>query len=269
VLRRSKRALPLARNGRPRRPTRAAVIIAVLALAPLATLVVGVQPASAGTDDYPTSIAGCRDAAHPNNPPFTCNLKGSAKDSLIDPWNEYNRECTSFVAWRLHARNGFEMPFNDDAGGWGPDASSRGYTVNSTAAVGAVAWYNATAKPPYGHVAWVESISGQTITVEQYNIGNNGTYSESTIATLGTPSGYIHFKDAPTGGGGTANPNRSDVDKNGASDMVLTTNEPGGGSAATVLKSTWSGFWLQSPPWWSDSGTGWSRGHPAHGRRER
>src|SRR4029450_13716002 len=51
---------------------------------------------------------------------------------------------------------------------------------------------------------------------------------------------------------------RSDVDNNSASDLVLTTASPGGGSAATVLKSTWSGFWLQSPAWWSDTGVGWS-----------
>src|SRR5690349_9633 len=37
-------------------------------------------------------------------------LKNAAQDSRLDPWREYNRECTSWVAWALHSRNGFEMP---------------------------------------------------------------------------------------------------------------------------------------------------------------
>src|SRR5207302_4721318 len=43
--------------------------------------------ALAGTDDYPAS------------------LRNAAQDSLVDPWGFYNRECTSFAAWRL-ARDG-------------------------------------------------------------------------------------------------------------------------------------------------------------------
>ena len=29
---------------------------------------------------------------------YPSNLKSAAKDALVDPWNFYNRECTSFVA---------------------------------------------------------------------------------------------------------------------------------------------------------------------------
>ena len=55
----------------------------------MAALVIGlVLPApveaTIGVDDYPNY------------------LKNAAQDSLVDPWNFYNRECTSFVAWRLN-----------------------------------------------------------------------------------------------------------------------------------------------------------------------
>jgi surface antigen len=91
---------------------------------------------------------------------------------------EYNRECTSFVAWRLHSRNGFDMPFHDNATGWGADAAARGYTVNMVPATGAVAWWGGGKG---NHVAWVESISGSNVTVEEYNHDLHGNYSERTL----------------------------------------------------------------------------------------
>ena len=112
------------------------------------------------------------------------------KDSMVDTWGYYNRECTSFVAWRLHSRNGFEMPWaigNADA--WGGWAASHGYAVNSTPAVGSVAWFAS------GHVTWVERVNANnTVTIEEYNYDYNGDYNERTIADS-TVSGFIHFKD--------------------------------------------------------------------------
>src|SRR6266542_3646046 len=31
--------------------------------------------------------------------------KNRPQDSVLDQWREYNRECTSFVAWALYSRN--------------------------------------------------------------------------------------------------------------------------------------------------------------------
>ena len=46
--------------------------------------------------------------------------KNLVQDSRLDPWREYVRECTSFVVWALYSRNGFSMPFHDNAIGWCP-----------------------------------------------------------------------------------------------------------------------------------------------------
>jgi surface antigen len=127
---------------------------------------------------------------------YPAQLKSLRQDSVQDQWGEYNRECTSFVAWALATRNGFNMPFNDNATGWGPDARRRGYTVNSTPAKGAVAW------SPSGHVAYVQDVVGGDVHIEEYNHGyprNPGTYSTRTV-----PAGnfqYIHFADLPPGSG--------------------------------------------------------------------
>ena len=112
------------------------------------------------------------------------------QDSVYDNWSEENRECTSFVAWALATRNGFNMPFYDNATGWGADARARGYQVNHTPADGSVAWAAS------GHVAYVEEVLGGNVRIEEYNHGyptNPGTYDERTV-----PAGnfeYIHFAD--------------------------------------------------------------------------
>src|SRR4051812_8163035 len=72
----------------------------------------------AASHDVPSASAGVSHAALADLPvglgagsgddyPY----KDRAQDSGFDPWGEYFRECTSWVAWALHSRNGFEMPF--------------------------------------------------------------------------------------------------------------------------------------------------------------
>jgi surface antigen len=119
--------------------------------------------------------------------------RNAPQDSMLDQWREYNRECTSFVAWALYSRNGFNMPFYDNANNWGPDAIKRGFTVNSTPAPGSVAWSNAGS---FGHVAYVENVIGSNVYIEEYNEHYNGTYDSRTVPAS-TFTGYIHFKDQP------------------------------------------------------------------------
>jgi surface antigen len=69
----------------------------VLLLGLLAALLPMLHPgpvdAASGVDDYPS------------------RLKNAPQDSLVDPWQFYNRECTSWVAWRLNSEN--QVAFND------------------------------------------------------------------------------------------------------------------------------------------------------------
>ncbi|HEX8753208.1 MAG TPA: CHAP domain-containing protein [Solirubrobacterales bacterium] len=124
---------------------------------------------------------------------YPARYKDRPQDSVIDQWGEYNRECTSFVAWALYSRNGFTMPFYDNANNWGPDAIRRGYAVNSSPAVGSVAWSNAGT---FGHVAYVVAVGGGNVTIEEYNHYGNGTYDKRTVPASAF-TGYIHFKDQP------------------------------------------------------------------------
>jgi surface antigen len=114
-------------------------------------------------------------------------------DSVFDLWGEYNRECTSFVAWALATRNNFNVPFHDNAIGWKGDAQFRGFAVNSTPAVGSVAWSGAG---EYGHVAWVSAISGENVIIEEYNENFTGTYDQRSVPASSFL--YIHFRDIAT-----------------------------------------------------------------------
>jgi len=155
-------------------------------------LTIFATPAPAGAavlgDDYPASLAN------------------APKDSLVDPWGFYNRECTSFVAWRLNSAN--HVDFRDLYGGvqwgnaenWGPAAARLGIPVNSTPAVGAVAWDAAGVggAEAEGHVSWVANIeSNGTIDVEEFNYTQAGEYDVRTGLSPSSFSGFIHIADVP------------------------------------------------------------------------
>lgn len=131
-----------------------AILVAVVLLVICPLIMPGIV--FAGTDTYPQV------------------WKTAQQGSVLDDWGEYNRECTSYVAWMLHSVNGFEMPFSDDAFNWGARAKSLGYIVDSRPALGSVYW---TYNP--GHVAWVESISSDAtaVTIEEYNYAGTGEWN--------------------------------------------------------------------------------------------
>lgn len=108
----------------------------------------------------------------------------------IDPWRLYTRQCTSFVAFRLSKVNGFEIPpAYGNADVWGYRAQREGYRVDMNPAVGAVAWWTSPM-----HVAWVSSIQGDMVEIEEYNYSTRYTYGRRMIHK-NSVSGYIHFKD--------------------------------------------------------------------------
>ena len=151
-----------------------------------------VEPASAtlGTNDYPS------------------NLALVPQDSVIDSWSFYNRECTSFVAWRLNHDNGLAFTNNMSGGHYGNAYEWKDNAValygssvyNGTPAKGAVAWWDAYHGGAYGtgHVAYVDSVNANgSINIEEYNFSVTGGYSQRTIQSGSTnwPDGFLHLKD--------------------------------------------------------------------------
>ncbi len=110
----------------------------------------------------------------------------------VDPWGYYKSYCTSFVAHRLSKVNQFNVPrAMGNAGQWGETARQMGYRVDNVPMPGAVAFDSSGG---YGHVAWVANVSGDSVTVEEYNYGRRYVYNTRTVSRTAF-TGYIHFKD--------------------------------------------------------------------------
>lgn len=84
-----------------------------------------------------------------------------------------------------------------------------GYVINSTPAVGAIAqWEGDDSNPNVspGHVAYVESVSGSSITVSEDNVILNGlaNYRWRTITANGDwPTRFLHIADVDSSQPGT------------------------------------------------------------------
>ncbi len=124
-------------------------------------------------------------------------LRNATKDSIIDPWRFYNRECVSFVAWRMNSAD--HVDFTNFMGGgrwgnannWDNNARALGYLVNDVPARGAIA--QSDSQSAQGHVAWVASVGDGTVTIEDYNFSSPGNYGTRTVPT--STYQYIHIKD--------------------------------------------------------------------------
>jgi surface antigen len=141
-------------------------------------------------------VLGGRGGSSDPGDDYPAKWKNAPQDSVIDNWRMYNRECVSFVAWALASRNGFDVktvlaPGQGNADEWPGQASAHGYRVNHTPGTGSVAYF---AVGSYGHVAYVQRVSGSNVYLEQYNADYHGHYSTETIPASAVTD-FIHFKD--------------------------------------------------------------------------
>lgn len=134
-----------------------------------------------GYDDYPAA------------------WKNPARDSFANLWG-FNRECVSFVAWKIYWNSGGRIvptgtavPSDwatysinvdqdyGDAGNWAAYARSIGVPVNGTPTPGSVAQWDFgsdNGQFPVGHVAYVTAVFPDgSIDLAQYNLREDGLFS--------------------------------------------------------------------------------------------
>jgi surface antigen len=121
----------------------------------------------------------------------------------LDPWNFTTRQCTSYVAWRLHQAG--DSTFDNDmvsstgravefgnANHWAVAARQLGDRVSRTPAVGAVAQWNSfesstydgstMTASAYGHVAYVTAVhSDGSVSLAQYDVQHPRGFSTERI----------------------------------------------------------------------------------------
>lgn len=114
------------------------------------------------------------------------------QDSMVDNWGMYNRQCTSYAAFRVHQAYG-NMPYwggRGNAHQWDDNARAAGIPVGSTPKPGSVGVLH---DGGYGHVAWVDQVhSDGTITIDHYNINWSGQYARWRVSAAFFDT-YIYF----------------------------------------------------------------------------
>lgn len=113
-----------------------------------------------------------------------------AQDTYVDPWNLYNRECVSYVAWALANRFGKSVkPWHGDGNAyewvWSAPRWSGAWRVYDPQPGDVVVLPQSGGFAPVGHVMIVESVSGGNMFVSQYNFYGTGQYSTMWIANSG------------------------------------------------------------------------------------
>ena len=143
----------------------------------------------------PDRVAAGSIAPHDDYP---AAWRNAAISSANDFWGFPNRQCTSFLAWRLHQASGYTVPPNlGDAAAW-DDRLAPLARVDQTPAVGAIAQWNANESAgglgagPLGHLGWVQAVYADgSVMIEQYNLGSTGQYAQLRTRARATSTSAI------------------------------------------------------------------------------
>ena len=224
--------------------------LALLITVPLAAagvvVVSGASPAAADTGNYPYWNMPCEHSPYASSGPanYCANYDWGPKHtqkyndpSEISPYGYAYRNCTDYVAWKL-ASLGVPASIYKGHGNGSGWAKVSGLTTNTTPAVGAVA---VQTSGTFGHVAFITSVSGSTITVAEYNYGENGTYDtrSGTLSSLGfnKVTHFEKYENVDGGSGGydvafQANTGALLVSQVNSSDQITWTTNSGLGMMA-------------------------------------
>lgn len=155
-------------------------------------LFVGVSKVKADDGGYPWSGAVCVATGRVDGrcPNYEWTYQGRTTNPSTT--NYFYRNCTDYVAWKL-LNNGVEsskVSGLGSAGSWDDNATKKNISISSVPKVGSVG-----VDERYGHVVYVEGVSGSNLTISEYNWGSTGSYGVriGTAENLGL-SEFIDFK---------------------------------------------------------------------------
>lgn len=106
--------------------------------------------------------------------------------SAADPWGYCYRQCVSYVAWKLNTDGRGNRGYSGlgNASNWG--SGGRGVSWSELSAGDVIVWYVGY----YGHVMYVDSVSGGTVQISQMNVPyDSGAFSTKTYSINELSSG--------------------------------------------------------------------------------
>jgi len=139
----------------------------------------------------------------PTDYPYQDSTKGE-----VDQWNFFTRYCTSYAAYKadeiignfhntMTGPNGTAGRFGD-ANNWDNNATTIGFTVNSSPVAGSIVVWEIGAGDSgnYGHVAYVESVNANgTFNISEYNWNyGDGNYNTRSNLLNETGANFIVFE---------------------------------------------------------------------------
>lgn len=142
---------------------------------------------------YDWGYAACQPAMQAAK---TCNAHISTRLGVryhqSDPWRYDVRNCTSYVAWRVHQENGVDIPGWGNANNWDNAAAKAGYKVVSNPIVGSIAVWEGY----FGHVAFVTAVNADgSVNIDQYNKAGTGEFSRQSRVKA---DHYIYIREEST-----------------------------------------------------------------------
>lgn len=183
------------------------------------------SPAHAGSTTLCSGFSDCRSKGY--------STGGYEKAWGNMYWRMYaGRNCTNYVAYKLIKTglpNARPWSGEGNATNWGV-ALSR--LTNRTPTVGSVAWWHSShpSASRFGHVAIVERVGSESITISESNHGSDLSWRRITKGSRNYPTGFIHINDK-----GTPSTKRLSVTKR---PTVSGTAQVG--KAVTVNTGSWS-----------------------------
>jgi surface antigen len=181
-----------------RAPLRRLMIAVSLAVGlALATVVTGGGAANASATD-------CLSYGYACTPGYTgANASGTwAWSHYGGSWattpNGYHN-CTLYAAWRLQ-----QSGMTQDPGNWGNATDWAGHIGggNHTPAVGSIAWYGGTSSNQFGHVAYVEQVSGSNVFIRADNFNYTRGSTNAGWVAASSVGLFLHPHDVPGSPGG-------------------------------------------------------------------
>jgi len=106
--------------------------------------------------------------------------------SAADPWGYCKRQCVSYVAWKLNTDGRGNRNYSGlgNANNWG--SGGRGVSWSELSPGDVIIWYVGG----YGHVMYVESVSGGEVGISQMNVPyDSGSFSTKTYSLSKLSSG--------------------------------------------------------------------------------
>jgi surface antigen len=121
------------------------------------------------------SMGGSMATAPANGDPAADLTRGRTTDH--NPFSgDYEGYCTWGAQEQIHAHTGYYVKaLTGNAENWANQAQAAGWTVVSDAQPRSIAVFSSSLVGGVGHVAWVDAVNGNTITITEMNTGYGAT----------------------------------------------------------------------------------------------